>query len=91
MARITEEEKREFHVLLDESISKLGTDKNINKKHWSSLSLEQLNKLLMIESHELDFAVMHGTTEDINSECDDIINYALFIKHNLSKTNGKKY
>jgi len=87
--RITEIERKELHELLDISLEKLNTPKNIKKVHWSKLSILQLQKMLMVESFELDLAVCNNY--GIESECDDIINIALFIKHNLSKHGKTKW
>lgn len=83
MARISDDEKREFHQLLDNSLEKLDTGKNSKKVHWNKLSLQQLNKMLMIEAHELDLEVINKDLMGVLSECDDIINFAMFIKHNI--------
>jgi len=83
MARITVQEKKDFHILLDKSLSKLDSEKNIKKVHWSELSIRKLQKMLVVESCELDVALCDNNYSDILSECDDIINFAMFIKHNI--------
>lgn len=86
MARVTEKEKEEFHTLLDISIIKLDSDKNKDKPHWIDLDLHELKDMLLIEVQELNYAVNHGVGKDINTELDDIINIAMFAKHNLHRT-----
>lgn len=88
MARITEKEVCEFHELLDVSIKKLLSDKNVKKRHWSELSFNELQKMGMIEAHELELAVLQRDPKSIISECDDIINFAMFLKHKISKEFG---
>lgn len=83
MARITDKEREEFHELLDFSLRKLDSEKNVKKVHWNNLTLPCLQKMLSIESVELDLAVNHGSLKSILDECDDIINFAMFIKHNI--------
>lgn len=89
MARITEKERSEMHTLLDMCLNKLDSEKNIKKVHWSKLTFIQLQKMEMIESHELDLAVHNKNGNQILSECKDIINFVLFIMHNLFKKQGK--
>ena len=81
--RITDEERQDFHDLLDVAINKLESEKNRKKCHWYDLDLPMLRDMILIESMELNYAVNHGLAVDINTECDDIINIAMFIKHNL--------
>lgn len=85
MARITSVEISEFHKLLDGSIRKLNSKKNSEKKHWRFLSIKILSKMLKVELYELDVAIECNDEKAVCSECDDIINYATFIKHNISK------
>lgn len=88
MARITDKERKEFHELLDFSIRKLDSPKNANKNHWSELSFNELQKMGMIEAHELELAVLQRDPKAMIDECDDIINFALFLKHKISKEFG---
>lgn len=88
MARVTDKERKEFHELLDFAIRKLDQPKNVKKKHWSELAIPCLQKMLSVENAELDLAVNHGNIYDILSECDDLINFAMFIKHNIHKTHS---
>lgn len=85
MPRLTDEERLEFYCLLDEALEKLDSPKNSKKVHWSKMSISVLQKLLKVECAELDVAVNHLGVDDINTECDDIINFAMFIKHNIKK------
>lgn len=88
MARVTDRENRDFHRMLDTSIMKLGSDKNINKAHWSLHSSELLKKMLAVEVLELDVAIECNNDDAILLECDDIINFAMFIKHNINVKHG---
>ena len=83
MTRITDKERQEFHLLLDVALMKLDTDKNSKKCHWSELLFTQLNKMIGIESRELDLATHNKNVGEIDSELDDILNLTLFYKHNL--------
>jgi len=85
MSRITEKERKEFHCLLDLALLKLDSDKNKDKCHWSKLSLTQLQKMIAIESKELDLATHNMDVKEMNTELDDIIILAIFKKHNLFK------
>lgn len=85
MARVTPKERLEFHMLVDIAIAKLENPKNKDKGHWSTKSILVLQKMLMVEAFELDLAI--AMNSGIEDECDDIINFALFIKHNLYKNN----
>jgi len=85
LAEITKEEREGFHDLLDVSIIKLLSEKNIKKVHWSKLELNLLRKMLKVEVFELDVAFECNNEEAACSECDDIINFAMFIKDNIKK------
>ena len=41
--------------------------------------------MLDVEVKELDVAIGCNNEEAVCSECDDIINFAMFIKHNIKK------
>ena len=84
MARLTEAEKANFHAFLEMAIIKAGNKKNIDKEHFNNIPVEHLQKYLMIESHELDLAVLKGDVDEIMSECEDIINFAMFIMHKVT-------
>lgn len=85
MSRVTIEEKQDFHHLLDLSLQKLETPKNVKKGHWNTLSPVVLMKMIKTETCELDTALEIGNPDMIDSELDDIINLALMYKDNLHK------
>jgi len=85
MSRITEAERKRFHKILDDSIDKLNSSKNIDKEHWSNLPIPILQKSINVENAELELVVnCHPDKEtDIIDEGYDIINYSLFLIDNL--------
>lgn len=86
MARITEEEKARFHEILDDSIEKLNSHKNVSKSHWKHLSINFLKKRKLEEKEELKEALEKDFGDnEIKSECYDIINFGLFIVDNLNR------
>ena len=85
MRLVTEQENQEFHLLLDTCIDKMNNDKNRYKPHWNTVSLTELKLMIMIESHELVLATHRMDLDEMNSELDDIINLAMFMKHNILK------
>lgn len=89
MSRVTDEEKKDFHHLLNISMEKLETPKNVKKSHWNTLSPIVLMKMIKTETCELDTALEIGNPEQIDKELDDIINLALMFKDNLHKGNYK--
>ena len=42
MARITDEERKRFHQIVDDSLDKLNHPKNIDKVHWCNLSIPKI-------------------------------------------------
>lgn len=85
MARLTPQEIKEFHALLDLSINKLESDKNSKKTHWSNLSIKTLHKMIVVEVAELDLSLDNKDDSEIESELKDIINLSIFAMHNLRK------
>ena len=83
MARITQEETDRFHILLDMALSKLNSIKNIDKPHWSTLSLQHIQKMITVENGELDVALLEMGITSINTELKDILLYTLFAMDNL--------
>jgi phosphoribosyl-ATP pyrophosphohydrolase len=65
------------------AIEKSENEKNIDKEHFNNIPISHLQKYLMIESHELDLAVLQDDNQEILSECKDIINFAMFIMHKV--------
>lgn len=82
MPRITEDERKRFHALLDQSIDKMNRPKNANKSHWWQLNTEYLFKMLAIEVAELDCAIVFSKQDGIAEECMDVINFAMMIFDN---------
>ena len=83
MRLVTEQEKREMHILLDTCIDKMNSDKNRYKPHWNTLDLKELQLMIVNEASELDLALYQGNKQEIISEFKDIINLAIFGMHNL--------
>ena len=85
MSRITDEERKRFHKIIDDSIDKLNNDKNINKEHWSKMSIPRIQKHINVENAELDCAMLGFPyyQEHIQDEGFDIINYTLFLIDNI--------
>lgn len=88
MDRVTEEERARFHKIVDDSIDKMNSPKNSVKIHWSKHNIKHLQKMQMVESHELDLSVYESFNEEytispIESECYDCINIPLMIIDNL--------
>ena len=54
MARITNEERKRFHKIIDDSIDKLNIPKNANKIHWSKIEIPKLQKYINVENAELE-------------------------------------
>ena len=86
MDRITDSERERFHNYLDEAIDKLNSPKNANKMHWSTQTVQHLQKQINIENAELECAVdMCYLVRDIESESFDLINLNLMIIDNLRR------
>ena len=86
MARITDEERKRFHKILDDSIDKLNSPKNSKKIHWKHFSIFYLRKRGREEKQELKEAFEKKmSNSEILSECYDNINFALMIADNLSR------
>jgi hypothetical protein len=82
--RVTPKERQRFHKILDDSIDKMNSPKNANKMHWSTQTIQHLQKLSNIESAELDCAVFMGYFgKDIESENFDLINLNMMMVDNL--------
>lgn len=81
MNRITEAERKRFHKILDDSIDKLNSHKNMSKVHWSSECLEGIQKMITIENAELDLAIYENY--DIETENYDLINLNMMMVDNL--------
>jgi len=79
--RITPEERKRFHKILDDSIDKMNSPKNARKVHWSLLSNEELQKMINIENAELDLAVC--LNRYIETENFDLINYNMMMVDNM--------
>jgi len=79
--RITPEERKRFHKILDDSIDKMNSPKNAGKGHWSLLSNEELQKMINIENAELDLAVC--LNRYIETENFDLINYNMMMVDNM--------
>ncbi len=86
MNRITDNEKKRFHKILDDSIDKLNSPKNSKKIHWKHFSIFYLRKRGREEKQELKEALEQNLTDpEILSECYDNINFGLMIADNLSR------
>jgi len=72
-----------MHNYLDKCIDKMDSPKNAKKCHWSKEKIESLAKMVMIEAHELELAVMEEDRESVYEECKDVINLAMMIIDNL--------
>ncbi len=85
MARITDEERKRFHKIIDDSIDKLDNPKNVNKGHWSHVGIPKLQKCINVENAELDCAMVEFPyyLEKLEDEGFDIINYTLFLIDNI--------
>ena len=89
MSRITEEERKKFHDILDTCLDKLETPKNAMKPHWSKETVQHHRDEIMVESHELNSAVNktglnnEDKIKSIKSECKDLVNRSMFIIWNL--------
>ena len=85
MARITDEDRRRFHKIVDDSLNKLNNEKNINKTHWKHLTIPKLQKYINVENAELDCAVVDFPyyLGNVENEGFDIINYTLFLIDNI--------
>ena len=81
MNRVTPEERKRFHKILDDSIDKMNNPKNSGKEHWSTISEPKLQKLINIENAELEYAV--SFSEEIESENFDLINLNMMMVDNL--------
>jgi len=81
MSRVTDEERNRFHKILDDSIDKMDSPKNVEKCHWSSIFNFELQKMIAIESAELDLAVL--SNGDIETENFDLINLNIMMVDNL--------
>ncbi len=86
MPKITEEERQRFHKILDNSIDKLNSEKNIKKVHWKHCSIKYLIHRKIEEKKELKEALIKDFGDiKIKSECYDNINFNLFIIDNLNR------
>jgi hypothetical protein len=86
MPKITEEERQRFHQILDDSIDKLNSEKNIKKVHWKHCSIQYLKNRKIQEKKELREALIKKFGDiKIKSECYDNINFNLFIIDNLNR------
>ena len=86
MARITDAERKRFHIILDDSIDKMNSPKNSKKTHWKHFSIYFLRKRGREEKQELKEALEQDfSNSEILSECYDNINFALMIADNLSR------
>ena len=86
MAQITDNERKRFHKIVDDSIDKLNSPKNSKKIHWKHFSIFYLRKRSKEEKQELKEALEENLTDmEILSECYDNINFALMIADNLSR------
>jgi hypothetical protein len=83
MSRITQKETERLHTVLDLTLSKLNSSKNINKPHWSTLSLEHIQKMITVENGELDVAILDNDQAGKLTELKDILLYALFGLDNM--------
>ena len=85
MQRVTEAERKRFHKIVDDSIDKLESPKNVDKEHWSKLSIPKLQKYINVENAELECAVFDHCHFRPIIECEgfDIINYSLFLIDNI--------
>ena len=74
-----------FHTIVDDSIDKLNNPKNINKGHWSQLTIPKLQKYITVENAELDCAIVEFPyyLQKVENEGFDIINYTLFLIDNI--------
>lgn len=80
MNRITPEERKRFHKILDDSIDKMDSPKNAGKEHWSGMLNEELQKMINIENAELELAVYIG--KNIETENFDLINLNMMMVDN---------
>ena len=85
MARITDDERKRFHKILDDSIDKLNTPKNANKGHWKDITIPKLQKCINVENAELDCSMVGFPyyLNKVEDEGYDIINYTLFLIDNI--------
>jgi len=88
MQRITGAERKRFHKILDDSLDKLNSPKNRNKKHWKYSEITELALRQKQECKELLDEVfrdkfVHENKSNIESEGYDNINFPLFIIDNL--------
>ena len=81
MSRITEAERKRFHKILDDSIDKMNSSKNAGKTHWEKISSFILQKMIAVESNELDLAIVANL--DIETENFDLINLNMMMVDNL--------
>jgi hypothetical protein len=77
--RITQEERTNFHAILDQAIDKMNRPKNAQKPHWTEQERDELLSLLKIEVRELSHAMKFKSLDDQNEELYDVINYAMMM------------
>ena len=85
MARITDKERKRFHKIVDDSIDKLNSEKNLYKTHWSKIGIPKLQAYINIENAELVCAMVDYPLyfNNVENEVKDIINYSLFLIDNI--------
>lgn len=65
-------------------------DNNAHKSGWDNLSAQWCINRIRQETMELENAIKHKkSVEQIQSECADIANFAMFISDNLSRGDSK--
>lgn len=82
--RITEAERKRFHKILDDSIDKMNSPKNMNKEHWEDIPIPSLQKMINVENAELDLAIsIPFDPEGIETENYDLINLNMMMVDNI--------
>ena len=81
--KLTNEQKSQFYLHLDNSLEKLDSSKNRLKPHWRNHTIVLLSKMIDIENKELSMAVYKGEKNGIKTECYDLINLCLMILDNI--------
>ena len=85
MSRVTEAERIRFHKILDDSIDKLNSPKNVAKGHWKWISISVLQKMINVENAELDLALssFSRSPSELETENYDLINLNMMMVDNI--------
>jgi len=88
MPQVTEEERKRFHIILDDSIDKMNNPKNEKKEHWQNLTIQKIQKMVNVENAELESAVYDwNLPAEVETESFDMINLNLMIIDNMRGNN----